>query len=166
MYGVKQTKVPFNFMSVCSTSSAPIVNEFENNHVTIFITFIAYLCCFRHVIFIKFNDFHFAFQKLFFQGFLKSYLQCFLVSGCGATLTSPSGTITSPGHPSSYPHGANCTWYINVPVGNLVRLSFDSFNLEYHINCDFDYVEVYDNGTVETGNKLGRYCTTFISVLY
>ncbi|KAG7527098.1 cubilin [Solea senegalensis] len=77
---------------------------------------------------------------------------------CGDTLTSPSGTITSPGHPTSYPHGANCTWYISALPGNLVRLSFDSFNLEYHDNCNYDYVEVYDNGTVQTGTKIGRYC--------
>ncbi|XP_047455679.1 cubilin [Mugil cephalus] len=80
------------------------------------------------------------------------------LEGCGDTLTSPSGTITSPGHPNNYPHGASCTWYINVPPGNLIRLTFDSFNLEYHVNCYFDYLEVYDNGTVETGNKIGRYC--------
>lgn len=80
----------------------------------------------------------------------------FHFSGCGATLTSPSGTITTPRHPTNYPHGANCTWYINIAQGNLVRLTFDSFNLEYHADCNFDYVEVYDNGTVETGNKIGR----------
>ncbi|XP_032366699.1 cubilin [Etheostoma spectabile] len=80
------------------------------------------------------------------------------LEGCGDTLTSPSGTITSPGHPNNYPHGANCTWYISVAPGNLVRLSFDSFNLEYHTNCYYDYVEVYDNGTVQTGHKIGRYC--------
>uniref|UniRef100_A0A3B3VA22 CUB domain-containing protein n=1 Tax=Poecilia latipinna TaxID=48699 RepID=A0A3B3VA22_9TELE len=56
------------------------------------------------------------------------------VPGCGDTLTSPSGTITSPGHPTNYPHGANCTWYISVLPGNLIRLLFDSFNLEYHTN--------------------------------
>ncbi|XP_059183305.1 cubilin [Centropristis striata] len=80
------------------------------------------------------------------------------LEGCGDTLTSPSGTITSPGHPTSYPHGANCTWFISVTPGNLIRLSFDSFNLEYHVNCNFDYLEVYDNGTVQTGTKIGRYC--------
>lgn len=81
---------------------------------------------------------------------------CSVWSGCGATLSNPSGTITSPGHPSIYPHGANCTWFISVPPGNLLQLVFESFNLEYHANCNFDYVEVYDNGTVETGTKLGR----------
>ncbi|XP_068160694.1 cubilin [Antennarius striatus] len=82
----------------------------------------------------------------------------FALEGCGDTLTSPTGTITSPGHPNNYPHGANCTWYISVDPGNLVRLSFDSFDLEYHVNCNFDYLEVYDNGTVQTGTKIGRYC--------
>nr|XP_046226989.1 cubilin [Scatophagus argus] len=80
------------------------------------------------------------------------------LEGCGDTLTSPSGTVTSPGHPNNYPHGANCTWHINVTPGNLVRLSFESFNLEYHANCNYDYLEVYDNGTVQTGTKIGRYC--------
>ncbi|XP_047205867.1 cubilin [Girardinichthys multiradiatus] len=79
------------------------------------------------------------------------------IEGCGETLTSPSGTITSPGHPTSYPHGASCTWYIGVFPGNLIRLSFNSFNLEYHSNCNYDYLEVYD-GTGTTGNKTGRYC--------
>ncbi|XP_071062991.1 LOW QUALITY PROTEIN: cubilin [Pseudochaenichthys georgianus] len=80
------------------------------------------------------------------------------LEGCGDTLTAPLGSITSPGHPNNYPHGANCTWYISVSPGNLIRLSFDSFNLEYHANCNYDYVEVYDNGTVQTGTKIGRYC--------
>ncbi|XP_068604308.1 cubilin [Brachionichthys hirsutus] len=80
------------------------------------------------------------------------------LEGCGDTLTSPSGIVTSPGHPNNYPHGANCTWYIGVAPGNLVRLSFDSFDLEYHNNCNYDYLEVYDNGTVQTGTKIGRYC--------
>ncbi|MGH0144022.1 UNVERIFIED_CONTAM: hypothetical protein FKN15_047101, partial [Acipenser sinensis] len=79
-------------------------------------------------------------------------------AGCGETLTGPTGTITSPGHPTNYPHGANCTWYISVVPGHIVRLTFTSFNMEFHHNCDYDYVEVYDNGTVATGTKLGRYC--------
>ena len=32
--------------------------------------------------------------------------------GCGGLLTDRSGTFTTPGHPNNYPHGANCTWYI------------------------------------------------------
>ncbi|KAF7648099.1 hypothetical protein LDENG_00162070 [Lucifuga dentata] len=90
------------------------------------------------------------------HGFTAAYGSA--LEGCGDTLTSPSGSISSPGHPTNYPHGANCTWYISVTPGNLIRLTFDSFNLEYHSNCNYDYVEVYDNGTVQTGTKIGRYC--------
>ncbi|XP_072307339.1 cubilin [Eucyclogobius newberryi] len=89
-------------------------------------------------------------------GFLADYGRA--IEGCGATMTSPSGVIVSPGHPNTYPHGANCTWFISVAPGNIIRLNFDSFNLEYHSNCIRDYVELYDNGTVETGTKLGRFC--------
>ncbi|KAL2085662.1 hypothetical protein ACEWY4_018982 [Coilia grayii] len=90
------------------------------------------------------------------HGFTAAYDS--IIEGCGDTLTASSGSFHSPGHPSSYPHGANCTWYISVPAGNLIRLSFTSFNLEYHQNCNYDYVEVYDNGTAQTGTLLGRYC--------
>lgn len=90
------------------------------------------------------------------QGFVADYGQA--IQGCGATMTSPSGVIVSPGHPNSYPHGANCTWFISVAPGSLIRLTFDSFNMEYHVNCNFDYVEIYDNGTVQTGHLIGRFC--------
>uniref|UniRef100_A0A8C1I6Q0 Cubilin (intrinsic factor-cobalamin receptor) n=1 Tax=Cyprinus carpio TaxID=7962 RepID=A0A8C1I6Q0_CYPCA len=78
--------------------------------------------------------------------------------GCGETLTEPTGSFTSPGHPTEYPHGASCTWYISVEPGNLIRLSFTTFNLEYHTNCAYDYVDVYDNGTALTGTLMGRFC--------
>ncbi|XP_065114614.1 cubilin [Paramisgurnus dabryanus] len=78
--------------------------------------------------------------------------------GCGETLTEPTGSFTSPGHPTVYPHGANCTWYISLEPGNLIRLSFTTFNLEYHTNCTYDYVDVYDNGTALTGTLMGRFC--------
>ncbi|KAK3572019.1 hypothetical protein QTP86_022249 [Hemibagrus guttatus] len=90
------------------------------------------------------------------HGFTAEYAS--VMEGCGDTLTAPTGSFTSPGHPNNYPHGANCSWHIAVAPGNIIRLSFTSFNLEYHTNCDFDYVEVYDNGTAQTGQLLGRYC--------
>ncbi|XP_046880031.1 cubilin [Hypomesus transpacificus] len=90
------------------------------------------------------------------MGFTAAYDK--VMDGCGGTLISSSGSFKSPGHPNGYPHGANCTWFISVVPGNIIRLMFTSFNMEYHVNCDFDYVEVYDNGTVQTGTKIGRYC--------
>ncbi|XP_059901037.1 cubilin [Gadus macrocephalus] len=90
------------------------------------------------------------------MGFTAAYAAA--EEGCGATLTTPTGTITSPGHPEGYPHGADCMWFISVAPGNLIRLTFDSFNVEYDSSCQHDYLEVYDNGTVQTGTKVGRYC--------
>ncbi|XP_076027535.1 cubilin [Genypterus blacodes] len=90
------------------------------------------------------------------RGFTATYGSA--MEGCGASLSASSGSISSPGHPTSYPHGANCTWYISVTPGDLIRLTFDSFNLEFHTNCNFDYVEIYDNGTLQTGTSMGRYC--------
>ncbi|XP_069504454.1 cubilin [Ambystoma mexicanum] len=81
-----------------------------------------------------------------------------LDKGCGQTLTAPEGSITSPGHPTVYPHGVNCTWIIAVQPHSLIRLTFTVFNLQFSTNCANDYLEVYDNGTAGMGTKLGRYC--------
>uniref|UniRef100_A0A8C6W9S3 Cubilin n=1 Tax=Nannospalax galili TaxID=1026970 RepID=A0A8C6W9S3_NANGA len=74
---------------------------------------------------------------------------------CGEVLTGPTGTILSPGHPNNYPHGVNCTWHIAVQPGQLIRLMFDEFHLDFHYNCTSDYIEVYD---VLSDISLGRYC--------
>ncbi|XP_067863171.1 cubilin [Heptranchias perlo] len=78
--------------------------------------------------------------------------------GCNELLTQREGTITSPGHPTDYPHGGKCIWYISVQPGYVIRLTFTSFNIEYHMNCTKDYVEVFDNGTISSGRPIGRYC--------
>ncbi|XP_078391727.1 cubilin [Cetorhinus maximus] len=77
---------------------------------------------------------------------------------CGQVLTQPTGTITSPGHPTSYPHDTKCIWYISIQPGHVIRLTFTSFNMEYHMNCTKDYVELYDNGTISSGRPIGRFC--------
>ncbi|XP_004716072.1 cubilin [Echinops telfairi] len=74
---------------------------------------------------------------------------------CGEVLIEPTGTIQSPGHPNVYPHGINCTWHIVAQPGQLIRLVFRTFHLEFHYNCTNDYLEVVDTGT---GTSLGRYC--------
>ncbi|EGW02057.1 Cubilin [Cricetulus griseus] len=74
---------------------------------------------------------------------------------CGEVLTAAMGTIESPGYPDIYPSGVNCIWHIVVQQGNLIRLTFDSFSLEFHYNCTNDYLEVYDT-VAQT--SLGRYC--------
>ena len=76
--------------------------------------------------------------------------------GCGGTLTTPSGTISSPQHPVNYPHGANCTWFGNVAAGHVIRLSFGAFELERHSNCTADYVEIFDGPSASRSTSKGR----------
>ena len=55
--------------------------------------------------------------------------------------------FSSPAHPNHYPHGVNCTWWLRVSVGHVVRLTFNTFSLESHTRCRYDSVAVYDNYT-------------------
>ncbi|KAM4028087.1 cubilin isoform 1-T1 [Anomaloglossus baeobatrachus] len=91
------------------------------------------------------------------RGFMASYQS--LTEGCGGTMTTPEGAINSPGYPNVYPHGVNCMWIISVPPGNLIRLTFSTFNLEHSHSCQYDYLEIYDNAT---NTKIGRYCGSSI----
>uniref|UniRef100_A0A8C9G846 CUB domain-containing protein n=1 Tax=Pavo cristatus TaxID=9049 RepID=A0A8C9G846_PAVCR len=89
------------------------------------------------------------------EGFSANYISLDASKVCGESLTGSEGTITSPGFPDVYPHGINCTWTINIQPGYLIRLTFTSFNLPFDDSCRMDYLEIYDNSTMQ---KLGRYC--------
>uniref|UniRef100_A0A672KJI4 Procollagen C-endopeptidase enhancer 2-like n=1 Tax=Sinocyclocheilus grahami TaxID=75366 RepID=A0A672KJI4_SINGR len=82
------------------------------------------------------------------------------VFNCGGDLVGDSGFVGSEGFPSFYKPNSKCTWYITVPEGNVVMLSFRIFDLEADPLCRYDYVDVY-NGHSNIVQKLGRFCGTF-----
>ncbi|KAJ8387896.1 hypothetical protein AAFF_G00149310 [Aldrovandia affinis] len=82
------------------------------------------------------------------------------VFNCGGHLDVESGFVGSEGFPSYYKPDSKCTWYITVPEGHVVMLSFRIFDLEADPLCRYDYVDVY-NGHSYTVQKLGRFCGTF-----
>ncbi|XP_077137707.1 embryonic protein UVS.2-like [Ranitomeya variabilis] len=82
---------------------------------------------------------------------------------CGAMLTDPTGVITSPRYPASYPASAECAWVIIAPDGFAVSLNVTEFNVEYKKTCTFDYLLVF-NGPVTTSPLIGRYCGKDITV--
>ncbi|XP_059401027.1 procollagen C-endopeptidase enhancer 2-like [Carassius carassius] len=82
------------------------------------------------------------------------------VFNCGGDLVGDSGFVGSEGFPSFYKPNSKCTWYITVPEGNVVMLSFRIFDLEADHLCRYDYVDVY-NGHSSMVQKLGRFCGTF-----
>ncbi|XP_055859998.1 uncharacterized protein LOC106058961 isoform X2 [Biomphalaria glabrata] len=70
---------------------------------------------------------------------------------CGKVLMAASGTIVSKYHsPQRYSAMkiAECNWTIQAPVGKVVSLSFQSFQMWYTIDSYFEnhpaYIEIYD----------------------
>ncbi|XP_012685416.1 procollagen C-endopeptidase enhancer a [Clupea harengus] len=79
---------------------------------------------------------------------------------CGGNLDGDSGFVGSEGFPAFYKPDTKCTWYITVPEGNVVMLTFRIFDLEADSLCRYDYLDVY-NGHSNMVEKLGRFCGTF-----
>lgn len=67
------------------------------------------------------------------------YLKCV---GCGGTLTSYSGSITSPNYPQEYGRNADCFWKITVSQGSVIQLVITDIDLEGHRTCNLDYIAV------------------------
>ncbi|KAF3697892.1 Procollagen C-endopeptidase enhancer 1 Procollagen COOH-terminal proteinase enhancer 1 [Channa argus] len=79
---------------------------------------------------------------------------------CGGHLVVDSGIVASEGFPSHYKPNSKCIWYITVPEGHVVMLSFRLFDMEPDPTCRYDYLDVY-NGHSRLVQKLGRFCGTF-----
>lgn len=63
-------------------------------------------------------------------------------TGCGGTLSSPTGQIISPNYPQPYGQNAMCTWKIVTSAGSYLQLVLLDLDLENHLTCRLDYVEV------------------------
>ncbi|MEQ2182549.1 hypothetical protein GOODEAATRI_023427, partial [Goodea atripinnis] len=76
---------------------------------------------------------------------------------CGGELKQDNGQIKSPNYPDDYQSNKMCVWKITVAEGFQVGLTFQSFEIEKHDACTYDYVEVRD-GSSESSPLLGRFC--------
>ncbi|XP_045765857.1 tolloid-like protein 1 isoform X1 [Maniola jurtina] len=92
------------------------------------------------------------------KGFLATYS-----TACGGYLAA-SETVqhlyshARYGH-DSYESRANCDWSIVAPLGQFVRLTFLTFELEPETNCDYDYVQVF-GGLEGSAGDYGSFCGT------
>uniref|UniRef100_A0A665WV11 CUB domain-containing protein n=1 Tax=Echeneis naucrates TaxID=173247 RepID=A0A665WV11_ECHNA len=77
---------------------------------------------------------------------------------CGGIFSAPSGNISSPNFPGLYPYNTDCSWIIVVAEGSSVLLTFHYFELEYHANCAYDYIKIYNGISEDEGNLLGTFC--------
>ncbi|CAB3228775.1 unnamed protein product [Arctia plantaginis] len=79
------------------------------------------------------------------------------VTGCGGTLTSSTGSISSPNYPNEYHNNAECFYRIVTSAGSRIRISFTDLELERTLGCRDDYVEIFD-GRDTTAPSLGKHC--------
>ena len=80
-------------------------------------------------------------------------------TGCGGMLTSPRGTITSPGYPKAYGKMAQCEWRISVNEGSSIEIILSDLNLESQSSCIYDNLEIFD-GKDSSGKSLGKFCSS------
>ncbi|XP_055853298.1 dorsal-ventral patterning protein tolloid [Episyrphus balteatus] len=78
---------------------------------------------------------------------------------CGGELSvdESDGRLESPNYPLEYLPNKECIWRITVPKGYQVALKFQSFEVENHDNCVYDYVEVHDGDSAES-DLIGVFC--------
>jgi len=76
---------------------------------------------------------------------------------CGGYLFDKKGTISSPGYPSHYPVNRQCTWVIQAQDNHPIRVKVTGFQLEHHIDCNYDYLEVRNGGS-PISPLIGKYC--------
>ncbi|CAG9862752.1 unnamed protein product [Phyllotreta striolata] len=77
---------------------------------------------------------------------------------CGGELTIDSEDhLESPNYPDEYRENIECIWKLTVPKTYQVALRFQSFDLENHDNCAYDYLEIRD-GIDSNSPVTGVYC--------
>ncbi|CAH2008151.1 unnamed protein product [Acanthoscelides obtectus] len=70
---------------------------------------------------------------------------------CGGELiVDTEGHLESPNFPEEYQPNKECIWKITVPDENQVALKFQSFDVENHDSCVYDYVEIRDGLTPDS----------------
>ncbi|XP_023931419.1 CUB and sushi domain-containing protein 3-like isoform X1 [Lingula anatina] len=58
---------------------------------------------------------------------------------------------------TDYDLSQNCAWMITVPVGKVIRFHFQSFAVEDHLSCAYDYVSIH-NGEDLSSPRLTKLC--------
>ncbi|XP_023245166.1 tolloid-like protein 2 [Copidosoma floridanum] len=67
------------------------------------------------------------------------------------------GHLESPNYPEEYQSSKECVWRLTAPQDYQVALKFQSFEIESHDNCVYDYVEVRDGHSADSA-LIGVYC--------
>ena len=72
---------------------------------------------------------------------------------------SENGNLSSIGYPNEYHNRARCDYDIKVRQGNVIKLDFQSFDLEYSLSCRYDSLKIY-NVFQSSINLAATFCGT------
>lgn len=76
------------------------------------------------------------------DGFVLTYVFADVTKVCGGRYSKPNGVIRSPNYPEYYPDQKDCVWIIEAQSKHRIILTVNHFELERHMNCAFDYLEI------------------------
>ncbi|KAF0028409.1 hypothetical protein F2P81_019496 [Scophthalmus maximus] len=79
------------------------------------------------------------------------------IASCSRTYEQEHGHLKSPGWPDIYPHNMDCTILLKAPQNHYISFFFNSFDLESHSSCGFDYLEIRNGSTAESP-LVGKFC--------
>lgn len=68
-----------------------------------------------------------------------------------------TNVIQSPNWPEHYRPSKECIWQVRAEENHQISMRFDSFDLESHDSCAYDYIEVRDGDNLDS-DLIGRYC--------
>ncbi|XP_011637168.1 cubilin-like [Pogonomyrmex barbatus] len=95
------------------------------------------------------------------DGFVATYVFMDASKVCGGHYVRPNGVIRSPNYPDYYPNKKECVWIIEARNKHRIILTVEHFELEGHMNCAFDYLEIR-NGGYDSAPLIGKFCGTEI----
>ncbi|XP_035217484.1 cubilin-like, partial [Stegodyphus dumicola] len=76
---------------------------------------------------------------------------------CGGFLNGNNGTLEFPENGVHYNHMMDCAWVITVDDDKVVNITFEHFDLESGLNCEFDFLQLND-GPNAASHVIGRFC--------
>ncbi|XP_055601686.1 cubilin homolog [Uranotaenia lowii] len=80
------------------------------------------------------------------------------INGCGGILTKPVGTFSTPNYPNEYPVSTHCHWTISMPVGYVVEVMIQDFNMEASGTCRYDGLAF--SNTEDFSQVITEFCHT------
>ena len=89
--------------------------------------------------------------------FFKTFHKILAVMEASCSNTYGPNYVKTPNYPYNYGHNRDCTWKISAESNRKIKLSSFSIDTEYHQNCGYDYLAIYD-GSTSSGRLVAELC--------